>query len=130
MRFPAMMMVMVAIAGCASSSQPAVPVTPAAPAPAPVVATSPAPAAVPAAAEAAAANGAFHPPAGYRAERRGEETVYCTKIKPIGSNLTKTACFTQTQLEEVDRRARGVRQDVQQKQKAGCASTSSACGGT
>jgi hypothetical protein len=127
MRFPAMLMVMAAIAGCASSSRPAVRAAPAA---APAVAASPAPAAVPADAEAAATKGSFHPPAGYRAEKHGVETVYCAKVKPIGSNLTKTACFTQAQLEELERRAQGMRQDVQQKQKAGCASTSSACGGT
>jgi hypothetical protein len=71
----------------------------------------------------------FVPPPGYRAVKRGDDTVYCTSIKPIGSNLPKTVCLNQEQLAEVERRAKSVRREIDTQQKI-CASAAGSCGGT
>lgn len=70
----------------------------------------------------------FRPPAGYRTVKRGDQTVYCTTIKPIGSNLTKTACMTEAQLEEVERRMQSIRREMDE-QLTKCAVTAGSCGG-
>jgi hypothetical protein len=131
MRLVALLVAATLLAACASSPQPA------APAASPVAVVPPAPAVAssqPAAASAAAApavtasTSGFKAPPGYRAVTKGNQTVYCTTIRPIGSNLTKSVCLTESQLEEVERRTDASRRDLEKGQKS-CGTPGGGCGG-
>jgi hypothetical protein len=135
MRALAFVLISVLAAGCAAT--PAARPAAASPAAAPPAAPEPAaPAESVAGADTSAAapssgkdgKAEFIPPSGYRAVKKGNETMYCATIKPIGSNLTKTACYTQAQLEMIEDQMRGVRQDMQQRQ-SGCTASGGGCGG-
>jgi hypothetical protein len=57
----------------------------------------------------------FKPPPGFRAVKRGSTTVYCTTIKPIGSNIPQTSCLNQEQVKELESEADVLRRQIVQK---------------
>ena len=119
------------------------PEAPAAPAPAaapaaaeaePVAApASPAPAASAVAAPAAAAPVAapaaeeFKPPSGYKKKTRDGQQVYCRNETPIGTRFPTEYCFTQADLERIDKNKRSIQMDHATRTKM--CSTGAACGG-
>jgi hypothetical protein len=61
----------------------------------------------------------FKIPAGYRAVKRGLDTVYCTTMAPTGTRLSKTYCMTMEQVEHVQRQAELDRQMMNEKARVG-----------
>lgn len=57
----------------------------------------------------------FKIPAGYKATKRGLDTLYCTSITTVGSRMPKTYCLTREQVEERQRQAEIARRDLAQK---------------
>ena len=56
----------------------------------------------------------FKIPAGYKAVKRGFDTVYCKSEKPTGSRVPERVCYSREQLEAVERRAEQERQTLKQ----------------
>jgi hypothetical protein len=61
----------------------------------------------------------FKPPPGYRAVKRGLDTVYCTKVTPIGTKLPQTYCVSRAQAEQIQRQAEIDRQLIREKAHPG-----------
>jgi len=61
----------------------------------------------------------FKVPAGYRAVKRGLDTVYCKTITPIGSRMPQTYCMSREQVEQIQRQAEMERQMLKEKARAG-----------
>jgi hypothetical protein len=57
----------------------------------------------------------FKIPAGYQAVNQGLDTVYCTRITPVGSRIPQTYCLTLDQVKERQRQAEIARREVAQK---------------
>jgi len=57
----------------------------------------------------------FKIPPGYRAVKRGLDTVYCKSITPIGTRMPQTVCLTQGQVIERERQEEAARREVAQK---------------
>jgi hypothetical protein len=124
------------IAACSSQprqdSPAAAPVAAAQPAPAP----ESQPAATVAAREeesAAATAGAtkdekFRAPAGYKVKSKGGGTVYCKSETPVGTRFATEYCFTEAQLERIEKNKRSIQEDHAQRTRT-CAGASCS-GGT
>ena len=69
----------------------------------------------------------FKAPSGYKVKMRDDETVYCRKQSVLGSRFPEEYCFTQAQLEDLERRKRSIQQDTAQRQRM--CTTGSACSG-
>ena len=61
----------------------------------------------------------FKVPAGYRAVKRGLDTVYCKSVTPIGSRMPTTYCMTREQVEQIQRQAELDRQMLKEKARTG-----------
>ena len=70
----------------------------------------------------------FKVPAGFRARKLGERTVYCRKDVTSGSRFSSEKCYTETQLAEAERQKEEARREVG-KSRAIC-SADGACGAT
>lgn len=124
MRMIPILMVAAILTGCASD-----PTTKPAPVAAPVAASTPATASAPATAGAAAGRvdgGVFVPPAGYKAKKRGDATVYCKVDTPVGTRFGTEYCYTQSDLERMEASRVNVRQEVDRARRT-C--TGAGCGG-
>ncbi|MCJ7453212.1 MAG: hypothetical protein MUO39_12165 [Steroidobacteraceae bacterium] len=56
----------------------------------------------------------FKIPAGYKAVKRGLDTVYCKSEKPTGSRVPERVCYSREQLEAIERRTEQDRQNLKQ----------------
>jgi len=95
---------------------------------------APAPAASAVAAPAAAAPLAaapvaeeFKPPSGYKKKTRDGRQVYCRNETPVGTRFPTEYCFTQTDLERIEKNKRSMQLDHSTRTKM--CSTGAACGG-
>jgi hypothetical protein len=61
----------------------------------------------------------FKVPAGYRAVKRGLDTVYCTSSTPIGSRMPEKICYSREQLEAIERQAEANRREMYEKTHTG-----------
>jgi len=107
MRLILMLVALAMVGGCAAQPQPrdtSHDTKTAAAAPAPAASTSPAP-------SQDGTKEAFKVPSGYRPKVVGATTVYCRRETPLGSRFSQQVCYTQDELEEIQRRAADVRQD-------------------
>ena len=112
----------------APAAAPAAPVAePAAATPAPALAASAVAAPAAAAAVAAPVAEEFKPPAGYKKKTRDGRQVYCRNEAPVGTRLPTEYCFTQADLERIEKNKRSMQQDVSMRTKM--CSTGSACSG-
>lgn len=59
----------------------------------------------------AAGGGEFEAPSGFTKEQRGTATVYCRDIVHVGTRFPTKHCFTQADIERIERRAKSVRED-------------------
>ena len=107
----------------ASVPAPAASATPESPA---APAATPAPVAAAAPAEAAKAE-EFKPPKDYKVKTRKGETVYCRSQTTVGTRFPTEFCFTQLDLERIEKNKRSMQQDVSMRTKM--CTTGSACGG-
>jgi hypothetical protein len=107
----------------ASVPAPAASATPESPA---APAATPAPVAAAAPAEAAKAE-EFKPPKDYKVKTRKGETVYCRSQTTVGTRFPTEYCFTQLDLERIEKNKRSMQQDVSMRTKM--CTTGSACGG-
>jgi cytoskeletal protein RodZ len=98
----------------------ATPESPAAPAatPAPVAAATP---------TKAAKGEEFKPPKDYKVKTRKGETVYCRSQTTVGTRFPTEFCFTQVDLERIEKNKRSIQQDVSMRTKM--CTTGSACSG-
>jgi hypothetical protein len=69
---------------------------------------------------------AFKPPAGYKPRLQAGQVVYCTKIVVLGSRFPKDDCRTQSELEELTKRNRTMRGDLEQQR--GICGSATGCG--
>jgi invasion protein IalB len=105
---------------------PAAPVTePAAVSPAPAANAVAAPAA--AAPVAASAAEEFRPPSGYKKKTRDGRQVYCRNETPVGTRFPTEYCFTQVDLERMEKNKRSIQMDHSTRTKM--CSTGAGCGG-
>jgi hypothetical protein len=107
----------------ASVPAPAASATPESPA---APAATPAPVAAAAPAEAAKAE-EFKPPKDYKVKTRKGETVYCRSQTTVGTRFPTEFCFTQLDLERIEKNKRSMQQDVSMRTKM--CTTGSACSG-
>jgi hypothetical protein len=56
----------------------------------------------------------FKIPAGYKAVKRGLDTVYCKSEKPTGSRIPERVCYSREEMEAIERRAEQDRQTLKQ----------------
>ncbi len=56
----------------------------------------------------------FKIPAGYKAVKRGFDTVYCKSEKPTGSRIPERVCYSREEVEAIERRAEQDRQHLKQ----------------
>jgi hypothetical protein len=110
----------------AYSASPPVPSASAADDPAAAPAAVAAPAGTPASAVAEVHE--FKPPAGYKAKTRGAETVYCISRAALGTRLKSEQCYTQAELDAVDKARRASQADTEQRGRM-CAGGSMCTGG-
>ena len=61
----------------------------------------------------------FKPPPGYKAVKRGLDTVYCTSVTPVGSRLPEKVCMSREQLEAAERQAEINRRIISEKSHTG-----------
>jgi hypothetical protein len=119
MRMIPILIAVAMLAGCASDA--ATKLAPAA------SATVSAPANAPAGAIAAkGGSGEFVPPAGYKARRRGDATVYCKVETPVGTRFGTEYCYTQSDLERMEASRVNIRSEVERTRRT-C--TGGGCGG-
>jgi hypothetical protein len=78
--------------------------------------------------EHAAEEAEFRTPAGYKKKKKGDQTMYCKSHTPIGTRFPTEYCYTQNQLERIQKSQRGMQDDVAMRQRA--CTTGSACGGS
>ena len=95
------------------------------PAPAPAASAVAAPAA--AAPVAARVAEEFRPPSGYKKKTRDGMQVYCRNEAPVGTRLPTEYCFTQADLERIEKNKRSMQLDHSTRTKM--CSTGAACGG-
>ena len=69
----------------------------------------------------------FKPPSGYVAKVIKGEQVYCHNEVIIGSRLPHRVCYSQYDLEEIERRKDSMRQNVEKGQRS--CTNMQACGG-
>jgi len=80
------------------------------------------------AAQEAAEKTEFKTPAGYKKKKKKSgEIFYCRSETPIGSRFPQEYCFTQAQLQRMEKSKRGMQDDVAMRQRM--CTTGSACGG-
>jgi hypothetical protein len=95
--------------------------------------SAPAPAATPAAAAAAAPAAAakpaeeFKPPKDYKVKTREGQTVYCRSQTTVGTRFPTEFCFTQADLERIEKNKKSMQHDVSMRTKM--CTTGAACGG-
>jgi invasion protein IalB len=70
----------------------------------------------------------FRTPAGYKKKKKGDKTMYCRSQTPIGTRFPTEYCYTQSQLERVQKSKQGMQDDVAMRQRM--CTTGSACGGS
>jgi hypothetical protein len=71
---------------------------------------------------------AFRTPAGYKKKKKKDGAIfYCRSETPIGSRFPQEYCFTQAQLERIDKSKKGMQDDVAMRQRM--CTTGAACGG-
>ena len=107
----------------ASVPAPAASATPESP---PAPSATPAPVAAPAPAEVAKAE-EFKPPKDYKVKTREGQTVYCRSQTTVGTRFPTEFCFTQVDLERIEKNKRSMQQDVSMRTKM--CTTGSACSG-
>lgn len=120
------------LAGCAASPSQTSPPSPAQPVNAPAV-EAPAATTAPAAAQAAdgsaasakAADKPFMPPTGFKARKVSGNLMYCRSEVIVGTRLPKLVCYTQEQVEDIERRSRTLEDDVSRSRRV--CSTIEAC---
>jgi invasion protein IalB len=78
--------------------------------------------------EHAAEQAEFRTPAGYKKKKKGDQTMYCKSQTPIGTRFPTEYCYTQNQLERIEKSKQGMQDDVAMRQRA--CTTGSACGGS
>jgi hypothetical protein len=61
----------------------------------------------------------FKPPAGYKAVKRGLDTVYCTSVTPVGSRMPEKVCMSREQLEAAERQAEINRRKIREQTHTG-----------
>jgi hypothetical protein len=59
----------------------------------------------------------FKAPAGYTKKTAGDRTVYCRKETPVGTRFATEYCFTEEQLQRIEKSGQGMRDDVARRQK-------------
>ena len=70
----------------------------------------------------------FKTPAGYKKKKKKSgEIFYCKRETPIGSRFPQEYCFTQAQVQRMEKSKRGMQDDVAMRQRM--CTTGSACGG-
>ncbi|MFO1394977.1 MAG: hypothetical protein U1F09_14555, partial [Steroidobacteraceae bacterium] len=69
----------------------------------------------------------FIPPPGFRTVKNGLNVVYCTTVKPTGSNLPQKYCLSREQVIELQKRQEANRRELQQK---GTTCSGGGCGGS
>jgi hypothetical protein len=57
----------------------------------------------------------FKLPPGFRTVKKGSTTVYCTTIKPIGSNIPQTTCLNEQQVMEMESDTALIRREIAQR---------------
>lgn len=70
----------------------------------------------------------FRVPAGYKAKSKGGETVYCRSQTPVGTRFPTEYCFTQAQLERMEKSKQTMQEDHSMRTRM--CTTGAACGGT
>ena len=95
--------------------------------PAPAAATSAVAAPSAAAAVAAPVAEEFKPPSGYKKKTRDGMQVYCRNEAPVGTRLPTEYCFTQADLERIEKNKRSMQLDHSTRTKM--CTTGSACSG-
>lgn len=63
---------------------------------------------------------------GYRAKSRNGEAVYCRSETPTGSKLLNENCYTEVQLEEIERQAEEIKDGINRQRVGTCGQL---CGG-
>ena len=99
----------------------------AAPVAGPAAATSAVAAPAAAASVAAPVAEEFKPPAGYKKKTRDGMQVFCRNEAPVGTRLPTEYCFTQADLERIEKNKRSMQLDHSTRTKM--CSTGAACGG-
>jgi hypothetical protein len=61
----------------------------------------------------------FKPPPGYKAVKRGLDTVYCTSVTPVGSRMPEKICMSREQLEAAERQAEINRRKIREQTRTG-----------
>ena len=69
----------------------------------------------------------FTPPSGYKKKTRAGMQVYCRNEAPVGTRLPTEYCFTQADLERIEKNKRSMQLDHSTRTKM--CSTGAACGG-
>jgi hypothetical protein len=59
----------------------------------------------------------FKVPAGYTPKMLNGELRYCRSVTTVGTRLPKQYCFTQEQLEDVEKRSRSIQEDLARSRK-------------
>ncbi len=74
----------------------------------------------------AAQEAKFRTPPGYKKKKRGDKIMYCRSETPIGTRFAQEYCFTQNQLERIEKSKQGMQDDVAMRQRM--CTTQTACG--
>ena len=113
----------------AAETGPEAPDAPAAAAPVagPAAATSAVAAPAAAAPVAAPVAEEFRPPSGYKKKTRDGRQVYCRNETPVGTRFPTEYCFTQEDLERIEKNKRSIQMDHSTRTKM--CSTGAGCGG-
>jgi len=77
---------------------------------------------------AASADKEFAAPAGYKEKTRGGTTVYCRSQTPIGTRFATEYCYTQADLQRMEKSKQGMQDDVSRATRV-CGSGQSCSGG-
>ena len=74
----------------------------------------------------AAQEAKFRTPPGYKKKKRGDKIMYCRSETPIGTRFAQEYCFTQNQLERIEKSKQGMQDDLAMRQRM--CTTQTACG--
>jgi len=118
-----LMTMLAALTACATQPQEATTVSTSPASPAAAATAAPA-----TAGDAAASETEFRAPAGYDTKTRGGKTVYCRSQTPVGTRFPTEYCFTQADLERMERNKRSMQDDVEQRTRM-CSSGAGCSGG-
>lgn len=73
----------------------------------------------------AASAGEFAPPPGFRARTYKGQRVYCRSEVLVGTRLARPVCYTQAEVEDIERRRRSLEDDISRSRRV--CSTIEAC---